>query len=78
MAHPLSAAWRKTCRSATCPPARRKLFEREVGVQVDVGGLDRLVTEPQRDYGAVDTILQQLHCRSVKCLRFLGHLRRAS
>ena len=32
---------------------------------MNVGGLDRLVTEPQRDHGAVDTVLQQLHHRSV-------------
>ena len=34
-------------------------------MQGAVGGLDRLVTEQQRDYGAVDTVLQQLHRRGV-------------
>ena len=39
-------------------------------MQIDVGGLDRRVTEPQRYHGAVDTVLKRLRSR--------GHLRRAS
>lgn len=36
-----------------------------MGVQVGLRRLDRFVTEPQRDHGAVDARLQQLHRRTV-------------
>ena len=44
----------------------RSFFERGVGVLVDVGGLDALVPEPQRDRGDVDAGVQEriaLVCR---------------
>ena len=34
-------------------------------MQVDVGRLDRLVTEPQRDDGAIDAVSKELHGSSV-------------
>ena len=43
----------------------RPFFHREVGMQVNVGRLDRFVTEAQRDRGAVDAVLKQLHRRRV-------------
>src|SRR5437899_11159516 len=39
----------------------RALLEREVGVQVDLGRLETLVAEPERDHGAVHTGLKQQH-----------------
>jgi hypothetical protein len=41
---------------------RQGLFlECEVGVQISLRRLDRFMTEPKRDYGAIDAGLQQLH-----------------
>ena len=39
----------------------RSFFEREVGVEVDLGGLDLLVAEPERDDGGVDAGVQERH-----------------
>lgn len=36
-----------------------------MGVQVRLRRLDRFMTEPQRDHGAVDTGLQQFHRSAV-------------
>ena len=36
-----------------------------MGVQVSLRGFDRLMTEPQRDHGAIDACLQQFHRRAV-------------
>ncbi len=44
-----------------CPAVwfgRARFFEREVGVEVDLGRLDVLVAEPERDYGDVDPGVQ--------------------
>ncbi len=43
----------------------RRLLEGEMCMQVSLRGFDRLVTEPQRDHGAIDACLQQLHCGAV-------------
>lgn len=40
-------------------------FDREVGVQVGVGRLDRFVPEPHGDDGGVDAGVQQAHRRGV-------------
>jgi len=37
------------------------LLHREVGLEVDLGGFYAFVPEPQGDYGAVDTGLEQAH-----------------
>ncbi len=42
-------------------PRERLLFEGEVGMQVDLGGLHLLVTKPERDDRDVDTRVQQPH-----------------
>jgi hypothetical protein len=34
------------------------LLEFKVSIQVDLRGLDRLVTEPKRDHGLLDALLQ--------------------
>ena len=39
----------------------RALFQSEVGVKVDVGGFNLLMTEPERDHGGIDTGVQQSH-----------------
>jgi hypothetical protein len=59
-------------------------FEREVGVQIDLRGLDPFMALPQGDYGRVDAGVQELHaavCRSVWRVTFLsrrlGQLRAA-
>ena len=44
---------------------QRRLLQRQVGVQVDLGGLDRLVAKPERDHRAVDAGLEELHRRAV-------------
>jgi hypothetical protein len=35
----------------------RSLFQSEVGIQVDLGGLGRLVAEPESNYGSVHAAL---------------------
>ena len=44
---------------------QRLFFQIEIGVQIDIGGLDGLVAEPKRDNGTVDAVLQQVHRRGV-------------
>jgi hypothetical protein len=44
---------------------RRGLLQREVGVQVDLSGLDRHVAKPERDHRTVDAGLEELHRRTV-------------
>ena len=48
-------------------------LECEMGMQVGLRRFDRLMTEPQRDHGAIDARLQQLHCSAVP-----QHVRRHS
>jgi hypothetical protein len=40
-------------------------LECKMGMQVGLGRFDRLMTEPQRDHGAIDPCLQQLHRSTV-------------
>lgn len=37
------------------------LLHLKVGVQIDLRGLDRLMTEPQRNHGPINTLLQEIH-----------------
>ena len=46
-------------------PGERPLLEGEVSVQVHLGGLDRLVPEPEGDDSAIDAAPEQLHRRGV-------------
>ena len=48
-----------------CDAGEGAFLDREVGVQVDLGGLDAFVAELERDHGDVDTAVQQLHYRGV-------------
>lgn len=41
------------------------LLEWKVGMKVGLRGLDRFMTEPQRDHRAIDARLQELHCSAV-------------
>jgi hypothetical protein len=45
--------------------SERLLFQCKIGVQVDLGRLDRLVSEPERDDATIDASLQELHSRRV-------------
>lgn len=36
-------------------------FQLEVGVQVDLGGIDADVSEPERDHGGIDPSVQESH-----------------
>ena len=42
-----------------------RLFQREVGIEIDLGRLDRFVPEPDRDKGSVDPGLEEFHRGSV-------------
>jgi len=61
-------------------PGEGFLLDREVGVQVDLGGADLLVPEPERDHGRVDAGVEESHrggvSQDVWCDR-LGPERRA-
>src|ERR1700733_472781 len=46
-------------------PRECLFFEGEVGMQVDLGGLHLLMTEPERDDRDVDTRVQEPHCGRV-------------
>ena len=41
------------------------LLHRQRRLQIDLGGLDRFVTEPQRDHRAIDACLKKVHGRRV-------------
>ena len=45
--------------------SERALLRGEVGVEVDLGGLDRLVTQPERYHGAIVAGLEQRHSGGV-------------
>jgi len=55
----------------TFNPAFFRVLERQItqldalGIQVDLSGLDRLVTEPQRNDSLLISLLQQIHRRRV-------------
>ena len=36
-------------------------FSLQVGMEIDLGRLHRLVSQPQGDHGLIDAMLQQLH-----------------
>ena len=40
----------------------KPLLQLKVSIQIDLCGLDRLMTEPERNHGLLDTLLQQIHC----------------
>jgi hypothetical protein len=44
-----------------CGPVERCAFEVHVGVQVDAGGGDGFVAEPERDHGGVDASFEEAH-----------------
>ena len=46
--------YRLTRAGRECRPRERSLLHREIGMQVDLRRLDRFMSEPQRDHGAVD------------------------
>jgi len=48
-----------------CDGIEDPLLQLKVGVQVDLGSLDRLVAKPERNNRQVDTLLQQVHCGRV-------------
>ncbi len=64
--------------------ARARSLRVEVGVEVDLGGVDLLVAEPERDDGGVDAGVQQPHGggvaqrvrRDVSCRAAMGSARR--
>ena len=37
------------------------LFERQIGIEVDLGGLDRLMPQPKCDQRPIHSSLKQLH-----------------
>ena len=37
------------------------LFQCEVGIEIDLGGFDRLMAEPKRDHRSIYAALQQFH-----------------
>ena len=41
------------------------LLDRQIGMQVDLGGLDVFVSKPERDHRGVDAGVQQSHCRGM-------------
>lgn len=43
----------------------RFFFHRERGVEIDLRGLHVLVSEPQRDCGSIDTLLEHVDCHGV-------------
>jgi hypothetical protein len=45
--------------------SQRALFDRQIGMQVDLGGLDVFVSKPKRDHRGVDAGMQQSHCRGM-------------
>ncbi len=56
-------AWRRSSRGGGA--CESLLLEPHVGVQVDLGGLDGLMSEPEGDDAPIDAALQQLHCGRV-------------
>jgi hypothetical protein len=48
-----------------CRPCDGPLFQRQIGVQVDLSRFDVLVTEPEGDDGRIHTGVQQPHGRGV-------------
>ena len=45
--------------------SERLLLHPHVGVDVDLGGLDVLVTKPERDHRWIDAVVEQVHRRAV-------------
>ena len=46
------------------------LLKLQIGMKVDLGGFDRLVSEPQGDHAAIHALLEQLHRGRVpQCVR---------
>ena len=41
------------------------LFQAQIGMHVDLRGLDGFVPEPKRDHRLIDTVIKQFHCRAV-------------
>jgi hypothetical protein len=41
-----------------CDFVENPLLQLKIGIQIDLRGLDRLVTEPQRNHGLLDAVLQ--------------------
>ena len=48
-------------RRKQCELGERRHFECDVGVQIDLGRLDRLMSEPQGDHRDIDAGLKELH-----------------
>jgi hypothetical protein len=74
-----AATWLYTCvssrrtRNIKARPRTRQAFqgpllEGKIGLDVDVGRLDALVTEPKGDHGHVDASLQQVHGTGVSTM----------
>jgi len=43
--------------------ARERFFlQLHVGMQIDLGGLDRFVSKPESNHGTVNPILEKVHC----------------
>jgi hypothetical protein len=60
LAGEFGVCWRCLCQSF--------LLESQIGIEIDLSGLDRLVTQPQRDDRTVDAGLQQFHGRRVPAI----------
>jgi len=48
-----------------CGHVQNPLLQLQVGIEVDLRGLDRLVPEPEGDHGTIDAVLEQVHRRRV-------------
>ena len=44
---------------------QRLFFELHIRLQVDGSGFHRFMAEPERDHGAVDTVVQEIHRKGV-------------